>query len=99
MRDFILPPTRKSFSAVGQYQSSEAKFHWVTAMGLVYARHAICTGAFTNAFTVIEFFDIDVLEFLLLFDDVKIVVAGTPKRTQTRHLRGVLRQDHWDIVT
>src|SRR5258707_41642 len=48
-----LPPTRRSFSANGECQSSDALFHFVMCSGDVQYCHTFSTGAFTVFSTVI----------------------------------------------
>ncbi len=53
IRYLNFPPGRRSSSALGHAQSSEAKFHWVICAGDVQAFHAASTGAFTVTSMVI----------------------------------------------
>src|SRR5690606_16626181 len=56
IRDFNFLPTRKSFSALGQCQSSEAKFQFTMCSGLFHKSHTFSMGTSTVAFTVIIVF-------------------------------------------
>src|SRR5579862_9575838 len=70
MRYKNLPPTRRSFLALGECQSSEAWFHWVTCLGSFHNSQTFSTGAFTVASIVTNVFSIvlillDVFLFVL----------------------------------
>ncbi|MNL24846.1 hypothetical protein D3C87_1462970 [compost metagenome] len=71
IRDVNAPPARRSFSALGVCQSSEALHHFMMSCGFDQNSHTFSTGAFTVAATVIlVLFAVSI--FLLFVYDVKI---------------------------
>src|SRR5687767_14274508 len=90
-----LPPVRKSFSALGVCQSSEALFHWVMCSGFDQKSQTFSTGAsivFSTVITVFSFTSIVYVfcceKFVLQCKHLKIIEN---EEEEMRQLSGYLR--------